>query len=173
MPSLMKIHPGVLEISCLRGKNSIFWPGLSGLPTLTHWAWDSRISPHFTWISHSHAYMEISHAKNKNKNEFLFFLLLLVRGLWCTKGTTMCLLCENGCQNFWGQKKSDGVPPPPPHQLFWDLRDIYRLRADGPRISHAEPSSKVGSPEFIDLWPWADIGQNLISSSTPHGAPLC
>ena len=28
VPSLMKIHPGVLEISCLRGKNSIFRPSL-------------------------------------------------------------------------------------------------------------------------------------------------
>ena len=72
-----------------------------------------------------------------NISHIFFFL---VRGLWCT----MCLLCENGCQNFWRKKKSDGVPPPPPppaHQLFWDLHDIYRLRADGPRISHAEPSS--------------------------------
>ena len=54
---------------------------------------------------------------------------------------------------FLRSKKSDGVPPPPPlppaHQLFWDLRDIYRLPADGPRISHAEPSSKVGSPEYM------------------------
>ena len=30
----------------------------TGLPN----AWDSRISPHFTWISRFHAYMKISHA---------------------------------------------------------------------------------------------------------------
>ena len=49
---------------------------------------------------------------------------------------------------FEVKKKSDGVPA---HQLFWDLRDIYRLQADGPRISHAEPSSKVGSPEYMNI----------------------
>ena len=32
--------------------------------------------------------------------------------LWCTKGTpTMCLLCENGCQNFWGKKDMTESPP--------------------------------------------------------------
>ena len=77
------------------------------------------------------------------------------RGLWCTctctkVPPTMCLLCENGCQHFWGKKKK-WWSPPPPHQLFWDLRDIYRLRADGPRISHAEPSSKVGSPAVCTM----------------------
>ena len=100
----------------------------------------------------SHALTHIYGNISRQKKKVFIFYFLLVIGLWCTKGTpTMCLLYENGCQNFWGpKKKSDRVPPPPPpppaHQLCWELRDIYRLRADGPRISHAEPSSKVGSP---------------------------
>ena len=48
---------------------------------------------------------------------------LLVRGLWCTKvpAPTMCLLCENGCQNFWGKKKKwwSFPPPPPPSISFF------------------------------------------------------
>ena len=50
----------------------------AGLPTLTHLARDSRISPHFTRISRSHAHMEISHGKKKEKK---IVLLLVVRGL--------------------------------------------------------------------------------------------
>ena len=45
------------------------------------------------------------------------------------------------------KKKGDGVPPA--HQLLCDLRNIYRLPSDGPRISHAEPSFKVGSTAYV------------------------
>ena len=70
-------------------------------------------------------------------------------------------------------KKWRSSPSPPLISFFGTCATFIGCERNGPRISHAEPSSKVGSPEFIDLWPWADIAQNLISSSTPHGAPLC
>ena len=52
-------------------------------------------------------------------------------------------------QNFLDRKKSVGVPPPPPPPLIsflGGLARLYRLAADGRRMSHSEPSSNVGSP---------------------------
>ena len=93
------------------------------------WRYERGMSlTHFTTFSRSHADMLISH--EKKIYFFVFVLLLLVRGLWCTKGTpTTCMCGQNLGKNFQVGKKSVGVPPPPPppppaHQLFWDLRDF-------------------------------------------------
>ena len=58
----------------------------------------------------------------------------------------MCL--QNRGKNFEVEKKSVGVPR---SSAFSGLARLYRLAADGPRISHSEPSSNVGSPESVTM----------------------
>ena len=58
----------------------------------------------------------------------------------------------SGCTNF------DENPP----RGSWDF-----AFNDGGKNSIFRPSSLT-----FDLWPWADLAQDLISSSTPGGAPL-
>ena len=104
---------------------------------------------HFTTFSRSHADMLISHAN------FFFFFFFLVRGLWCTK-RRVPLLCA--CKI---DAKSLSPPPPPRSSAFLGLARLYRLAADGPRISHSEPPSNVGSPVILFHWtgPFCQRGQ--------------
>ena len=85
---------------------------------------------HFTTFSRSHGDIRISHAIFFFVCVFCF--VLLVRGLWCTKGTpTMCL--QNRGKNFEVEKKSVGFPPPRSSAFFGLARHYtYRLAADGP-----------------------------------------
>ena len=78
------------------------------LPTLTHWAWVSRISPH------SHADMLISHGQKNTKYK-------IVRGLWYMYEGYPYYVSAKSRQKFWGQKKKCRIPPPP---FFLDLRDF-------------------------------------------------
>ena len=103
----MKIHPGVLEVSCLRGKNSIF--RLSSL-TFDLWRWADLVQNLISSYSH---------------------------------GTPLCQVWWNSTEGF--------------------LRYCLQIKNSIFRQSLLT----------FDLWPRADLAQNIISSSTHRGAPLC
>ena len=133
---------------------------ITGLPTLTH----------FTPISRSHADMLISHA------QFLYIFFFACQRLVMMYEGCLYYVPAKSRQKFWDRKKKcwspppahqlfwdlrdfigwqrsekkvSEIPPPPPppaHQLFLGLARLYRLAADGRRMSHSEPSSNVGSP---------------------------
>ena len=103
-----EIQQGVLEVSCLRGKNSIF--RVSSL-TFDLWRWADLIQNLISSYS--------------------------------PQGTPLC-------QVWW--KSTKGF-----------LR--YSLQIKNSIFKQ--------SLLTFDLWPWADLAQYLLSSSTPRGAPLC
>ena len=155
----MKIHPGVLEISRLRGKNCIFTP--SSL-TFDLWRWAdlaqnliSSSTPHGAplcqvwWKSTQGflryrvyevkiAYLDQVHwpltlgGSRPNSNQFIY-------SSWCT-------------------------PVPSLMKIHPGVLEISCLRG----------KNCIFRPSLLtfDLWPWANLTQNLISSSTPHGASL-
>ena len=66
---------------------------------------------------------------------------------------------------------SSSTPHGAPLRQFWwkSTQGFLRYRVNEVKIVLI---FRLSSMTF-DLWPWADLAQNLISSSTPHGAPLC
>ena len=140
VPSLMKIHQGVLEISCLRGKTSIFRPSSIDL-----WRW-ADLAQNLISSSTPHG-APLCQVWWQSTHGFLIYCVYEVKIAYLDQVSSYTPHGAPLCQVWW--KSTKGF-----------LR--YRVY------------DSIFRPSLLtfDLWRWADLAQNLISSSTPHGASL-
>ena len=143
----MKIHPGVLEISRLkRGKNNILRP--SSL-TFDLWRWADQAQNLISSSTPGGA--PLYQVWWKSTQRFLIFRVNEVKIAYLD-------------QVHW--PLTLGGSRPKSNQFIYS-----GWCTPVPSLMKIHPGVLPSSLTF-DLWPWTDLAQNLISSSTPSGAPL-
>ena len=155
----MKIHPGVLEISRKRDKNSIFIP--SSL-TFDPWHWADLYQNLFSSSTPGGALLY--QVWWKSTQRFLRFRVNEVKIAYLDQVHWPLTLGGSRPKSNQFIYSGWGTPVPSLMKIHPGVLEISRKRD---KNSIFIPSSLSSDP-----WHWADLSQNLISSSTPGSAPL-
>ena len=160
VPSLMKIHPGVLEISRLkRGKINILRPS-----SLTFDLW--------SWADHAQNLISSSTSGGaplyqvwwKSTQRFLRFRVNVVKIAYLDQVHWPLTLDRSRPKSNQFIYSQWCTPVPSLMKIHPGVFEISCKRGEN---SIFRPISLT-----FDPWRWMDLAQNLINSSTPGGAPL-